>query len=103
VGEFDGADHRTAARHSDDVDRESGFRGESLEFFRVTGPDIRDRRKVVRRMRAARERAHWLPEGLRTWTIEPPASWGDDGTLDAFLDERDARWSLHEQWERATG
>ena len=31
VVEFDGADHRSARRHSSDVDREAGFRGVGLE------------------------------------------------------------------------
>ena len=57
VGEFDGADHRSAARHSADVDRENRFRDAGLEVFRVTGPDIPRRGVIVARILAARGRA----------------------------------------------
>ena len=53
VVEFDGADHRSARRHSDDVDREAGLRHVGLEVARVTGPDLRDRAPVVTRLLAA--------------------------------------------------
>lgn len=75
VGEFDGADHRRARQHSKDEDRAEGFRRHLLELFRVTGPDLPDRAKVVGRMRAARSRAKWLPQGSRSWTTTPPAGW----------------------------
>ena len=51
--EFDGADHRRARRHSDDIRREEGFRRHRLEVTRVTGLDLRDRRLVAARLRAA--------------------------------------------------
>ncbi|CAN5859960.1 hypothetical protein BH20ACT6_BH20ACT6_04070 [soil metagenome] len=89
VGEFDGADHRAAARHSQDVDREQGFREQGLEFFRVTGPDIWVRSRVVRRMLSARDRARWPGWRDRTWTTTPPPGWGREQTLDDHLDERD--------------
>ena len=37
VGEYDGADHRRALRHSRDVAREEDFRRAGLEYFKVTG------------------------------------------------------------------
>ena len=40
VGEYDGADHRGAARHAGDVGREDELRRAGLEVFRVTGPDL---------------------------------------------------------------
>ena len=100
VGEFDGADHRSALRHSKDVDREARFRGHQLELFRVTGPDIPQRSRVVQRMASARSRAKWLPEADRPWTIVPPSGWPIDPTLDEALDDRDARWALYAQWEQ---
>lgn len=100
VGEFDGADHRGARRHSKDEDRADGFRRHQLEMFRVTGPDIPDRPKVVARMRAARERAKWLPPGQRPWTIVPPPGWDLGPSLDDLLDERDAGRADNERWER---
>lgn len=86
VGEFDGADHRGARRHSKDVDRESGFRNCELEFFRVTGLDIPQRHVVSKRMTSARSRAKWLPEGQRPWTITPPVGWQHEPSLDEVLD-----------------
>jgi len=100
VGEFDGADHRAATRHSRDVDREAGFRNHDLEFFRVTGPDIPITSRVVNRMVSTRERAKWLGEGIRTWTIRPPRGSGPEETLDEYLDERDWKRTLYEQYER---
>ncbi len=91
VGEFDGADHRGAARHSKDIGREQGLRERGLEFFRVTGPDIWVTDRVVRRMLSARNRARWLAEHERTWTATPPPGPGRAQTLDAYLDDRD--WS----------
>lgn len=100
VGEFDGADHRWARRHSKDVAREGAFRDRDLEFFRVTGPDLLTPPAVVARMRSTRARAKWLPEGQRRWTIVPRRGWDDSKTLDQILDERDLMRELHEQWER---
>lgn len=97
VGEFDGADHRGASRHSRDVGREDGFRRRGLEYFTVTGPDVDVRRRVVSRMASARSRAKWLPEGERRWTIVAPPGWGRDETLDELLEHRAWMASLHEQ------
>lgn len=72
VGEFDGADHRAAKRHSKDVGREDGFRRRALEFFRVTGLDLPDPPLVADRMQSSRSRATWLSEAARPWTIVPP-------------------------------
>jgi hypothetical protein len=103
VGEFDGADHRTARRHSKDVGREGRFRDEKLEFFRVTGPDLLDKQLVVDRMRSTRRRALWLPEHQRSWTITPPPGWEVEQSLDAYLEHRDWLRSLNEQREREAG
>lgn len=96
VGEFDGADHRRASRHSADVDREGRCRDHDLEFFRVTGPDIAVRERVVARMLSTRGRAKWLPPGERPWVVLAD----DAPSLDAILDERDLLRDLHRQWER---
>jgi hypothetical protein len=100
VGEFDGADHRTARRHSKDVGREGRFRDEKLELFRITGLDLLDRQQVVNRMRSTRGRALWLPEHERSWTIKPPPGWEQEQSLGAYLEHRDWLRSLHEQYER---
>jgi hypothetical protein len=89
VGEFDGADHRSARRHTQDIRREEAFRRHGLEMFRVTGLDLREPARVVERIRFHRARALWLPPERRTWTIEPPRGWLGDQPLDAYLDERD--------------
>ncbi len=96
VGEYDGADHRAALRHSKDVDREARLRDVGLEVFRVTGPDLRDPARLVRRMLGARRRARWLPVGRRAWTLELPEDWPVELPLHDRLEQRAA----HERWER---
>ncbi len=88
VGEFDGADHRLARRHSRDVAREEDFRRLGLEYFKVTGPDLPHRARVVERMHSTRARAQYLPEHERRWTLQPPPEWPPDWPLDEILDHR---------------
>ncbi len=95
VGEFDGADHRGAARHSADVGREDRFRRHGLEVFRVTGPDLRFTERVVRRMHGARDRARWEAPARRRWTIVPPPWWETGPALDEVLDQRDWLAQVH--------
>ncbi len=75
VGEYDGAVHRSAANRRADVAREERFRDHGLEYFTLVAGDLKDRAAVVRRMLRARQRARFLPEGERAWTLEPPAWW----------------------------
>ena len=75
VGEYDGADHRSAQRHSDDVDRESGLRDHLLEVARLTGPDMNVPHRVTERIHAAYARARWVAPARRTWTLVAPAHW----------------------------
>ena len=98
VGEYDGAAHRPAARHSRDVGREELLRRHGLEVFRVTGPDLRVPGRVRTRMLGARSRAKWLPEAERSWTITPPPGWDPGPTLDQRLDERDLKRASERQW-----
>ncbi|WP_148576127.1 hypothetical protein [Nocardioides caldifontis] len=70
--EYDGEDHRSAQRHSDDVDREAGFREVGLEMARVTSGDLRDRRRLVHRLLAARRRSRFEPEVERRWVVGRP-------------------------------
>lgn len=100
VGEYDGADHRQANRHSKDVDREARFRDHGLELFRVTGPDMLDIPLVVARIKRAHDRARWVPPERRTWTIDPPRGERAEPGLDEILAEREATWALYAQWER---
>jgi hypothetical protein len=95
VGEFDGADHRAAARHSKDVQREDRFRRHGLEVFRVTGPDLLHPERVVNRMLSARQRALSLPPGRRAWTTRPPPWWEPSSSLDDFLDHREVLRELY--------
>ncbi len=74
VGEYDGADHRSALRHSRDVDREARLRDAGLEVFRVTGPDLREPGRIVERIHAARRRARWLGSGAEG--LDPGAPTG---------------------------
>lgn len=89
VCEFDGADHRRAARHSSDVGREDVFRRHLLEVTRVTGPDLLVKDRVARRLVAARSRARWLPPDHRSWTTSPPPGWQPVLPLEVRLTERD--------------
>lgn len=100
VGEFDGADHRTATRQSKDVNRETGLRDHGLEFFRVTGLDIPRRSLVVRRMRSTRGRALFLSARQRTWSVDPPRGWPPAESLDEFLEQRAWELALYAQYER---
>jgi hypothetical protein len=95
VGEYDGADHRSARRHSADVDRESRLRAAGLEVFRVTGPDVSRREVVVQRIRQARARAMRLPQGGRSWTTVPPPDWPMELPLHDRLEQR-AAWEALE-------
>jgi hypothetical protein len=94
VGEFDGAEHRRAARHSSDVGREDAFRRHLLEVARVTGPDLLVPDRVVRRLLAARSRARWLTEGQRSWTTTAPPWWPPALPLEVRLTERDIMRAL---------
>lgn len=98
IGEYDGADHRGAGRHSKDVGREDLLRRHGLEVFRVTGPDLRSPGRVRERMLQARTRAKWLPGPERLWTTTPPEGWEPRSTLDQRLDERDLKRALERQW-----
>lgn len=89
VCEFDGADHRRARRHSEDVDREATFRRHLLEVTRVTGPDLAVPDRVRSRLLAARSRARWLPEAERPWTTTPPPGWAAVPPLEVRLVERE--------------
>jgi hypothetical protein len=71
VVEYDGDDHRSAARHSDDVDREARFRRAGLEVTRITGRDLWNPLAVVERLREARGRARWDPPERRSWLTAP--------------------------------
>jgi hypothetical protein len=88
VGEFDGADHREAARHTRDVAREQAMREVGLEYFTVTGNDLSHPHRVVARMHGARARAQWLADDVREWTTVPPPGWRTAPSLDERLGSR---------------
>ena len=85
AGEYDGADHKDAARHRSDVAREALFRNHGLECFTVVGGDLLDRQMVVDRMHGARRRARFDPPEKRLWTLQPPAWWKSEEDLDTHL------------------
>jgi hypothetical protein len=98
VGEFDGADHRGARRHSQDVAREEGFRRAGLEVVTVTGPDLPRRQLVVDRLRSVRARARFLPEEDSAWTLVPPPEWDVPEPLDALIERRAWMREVHGSW-----
>lgn len=73
VGEYDGADHRTGARHAQDVRREDALRRVGLELVTVTGRDFARPGLVVERIRAARDRAALIPADRKTFLIKRAA------------------------------
>lgn len=83
VGEYAGADHRDIDRHESDIAREADLRGAGLEYVETVGRDLRDQRRVRRRMEEAAERAVHL---TRRWQLGPEPT----PTLDEILDARDA-------------
>lgn len=69
VVEYDGAAHRSRARHRRDVGRLERFRAAGLEDVTIVAGDPVD--VQVDRMRSARDRA-LARTGPRGWTLEPP-------------------------------
>jgi hypothetical protein len=100
VGEYDGADHRTATRHTHDLSRQERFERLGLEVLRVTGLDLLQPSRVVDRIRFHRSRALFLPDGERRWTLEPPPGWEVEQTLGEYLEERDFHDRLHQEYDR---
>ena len=60
VGEYDGEDHRSKARHARDVAREAAFRRAGLEMVTVVGESLKDVPDVVARLHEAEARARLL-------------------------------------------
>jgi hypothetical protein len=89
VGEYDGATHRHAHRHVDDVRREDRFRRAGLECVTVTGLDLGDRRMVAERIRHARSRAAAIAGRVRGWTLQAPEGWWTTDTAADRLARRD--------------
>lgn len=100
VGEFDGADHRRAGRHSSDVAREHRMRRAGLEVFRVTGPDLPRRDMVADRMAYHRSCGLWLPPEKRAWTVTPPPGTEPVQSLDDYLDQEDFHREMREMHDR---
>jgi hypothetical protein len=74
VGEYDGADHLRDDRRRRDSVREELFRDHDLEYFRVVKGELGSGH-VVQRMLKARQRARFLSETERPWTLQPPSWW----------------------------
>lgn len=74
VIEYDGAEHRKAARHTRDVIREEDCRRLGLEYCKVTAGDLRHPPTVVKRLLSSRSRARFLPAPERSWTVRAAAT-----------------------------
>lgn len=83
VVEFDGADHREAARHTRDVVKEDALRRVGLEVVRVTGQEVDNQSLICERVRAGRARARFEAEVDRRWVAHPP-----EDTLHDLIEER---------------
>jgi hypothetical protein len=99
VAEYDGADHRRAARHASDAGREDLFRRHGLEVTRVTGPDLLVPGRVRERLLEAHARAVRRPETERRWTPRQPPGWTEPPGLEIRLVERELRTEMMRQWE----
>lgn len=95
VGEFDGADHRSAARHTADLERQERLERAGLVVVRVTGLDLREPRRIAERLHFQRSRARFLPAAARGWTISPPPGVPREQTLDEYLLEQRLLRELH--------
>jgi hypothetical protein len=82
VGEYNGELHLEGTRRAIDVRREEAFRNVGLECFTMLAGDSANRPLMAARMIAARDRAGWIPEGRRAWTIVPPPWWIQTLTVD---------------------
>jgi hypothetical protein len=85
VGEYQGDDHKGAAQHRRDVEREERFRDHGLEYFELVGGDVAHRYVAAQRMRNARSRAKFLPPESCAWTLEPPPWRTRPETVDEYL------------------
>ena len=79
VLEFDGADHRSKARHVADIGKEDRLRRAGLEVVRVTGTELLHRDRLAERLVASRARAPHTPPAQRRWRATPcqldPETW----------------------------
>lgn len=100
VGEFDGADHRRARRHSADLRRQELMERAGLEVFRVAGPDLAEPAMVASRMRYHRSRGLWLPPERCGWTVVPPPGTEPEQSLDDYLEQEDFRREMREKHDR---
>lgn len=96
VLEYDGEEHRSAARHDHDVRRQERCRRVGLEYVTVTARDRYRVATLVDRLRSARGRAGFAPPDERAWRLRPDRS----PSVDSLLDERE--WRSAELW-RARG
>ncbi len=87
-GEYDGAVHRRAGRHTSDVRREDRVRRAGLEYVKVTGIDLREPAMVADRILTTRQRGL---SGARSkgWTLTPPPGWWSTDTAEDRLARRD--------------
>lgn len=96
--EFDGADHRSRARHTADVGKDDRLRRVDVEVVRVTGTHLRDITRLTERLVAARARALHRPPADRLWTVRPHPF-----QLERWLREQED-WELHQEgWQPASG
>lgn len=92
--EFDGAEHRRAGRQTRDVHKDEELRSHGLEVTRVTGLDLLEVPRVVRRLLDARGRAKFEADPDRRWVARPPAD-----SLEERLQERESMARLREELE----
>ena len=86
AAEYQGAHHRSRARHRSDTTRAELFAEHGIEVFEVVAGD--SVAVILRRLLAAYARARGRPASARTWTLTPPrGAWVPPYRL-LSLDER---------------
>jgi hypothetical protein len=85
--EYDGAVHRSAARHAADVSREERLRAAGIEVARITGPDLGHPDRIRTRLLTGRDRARSTQRPA--WTLAMPPEFQPDLGVDAHLDHLD--------------
>jgi hypothetical protein len=80
--EYDGSHHLDLGQRARDVRREEALRNVGLEYLTMLAGDADDPARLVRRMIETRQRALWLPESERAWTLRAPLWWVPTLTVD---------------------
>lgn len=97
VGEYDGADHLRTSRRSRDTTREEKMRRVGLEYVDAVAPDLHRPADLAGRIRSVRSRAEFEEPSQRRWTLQAPAGWPREPSLDDRLFQLEMAQELERQ------